>query len=297
MTDPNAVSAELRDDAVSAALARFGHAWERFALNPLAVAGLAVILAMIVAAVAAPLLATHDPLAQDLTRTLRPPSSANWFGTDDLGRDVYSRLVYGARTSLYISILVTVIVAPVGLLIGTVSAYLGGWIDMLLMRITDIFLSFPSLILALALSAALGAGLENAVLAIALTSWPPLARLARAEALSVRNSDFVAAARMQGASGWRIVLRHIVPMCLPSVLVRVTLNLSGVILATAGLGFLGLGVQPPTPEWGSMAAVGRQYLLDAWWLTTIPGIVILIVSLAFNLLGDGLRDVVDVRST
>ena len=163
------------------------------------------------------------------------------------------------------------------------------------MRVVDVFLSFPSLILALAFVAALGPGIENAVIAIALSAWPPIARLARAEALTVRNSDYIAASRLQGASRYRIILRHVMPVCIPSVVIRITLNMAGIILTAAGLGFLGLGAQPPSPEWGAMLASGRQFMLTNWWLAAIPGIAIMIVSLAFNLLGDGLRDVLDPR--
>jgi peptide/nickel transport system permease protein len=195
-----------------------------------------------------------------------------------------------------IACLVAVIAAPLGLLIGTTSGYFGGWVDIVLMRINDVFLSFPGLILALGFVAALGPGIRNAVIAIALTAWPPIARLARAETLTLRNADYIAAVRIQGASPLRIILRHIVPMCLPSVIVRITLNMAGIILTAAALGFLGLGAQPPMPEWGSMLAVGRAHLSGAWWVSTVPGLAILITSLAFNLLGDGLRDVLDPRS-
>ncbi|WP_275786445.1 ABC transporter permease [Pararhizobium gei] len=270
--------------------------WLSLVSNPLALAGLVVVVALVIVSALAPLLSTHDPIAQDLALALRPPSSDFWFGTDEFGRDVYSRLIYGARTTLYISILVTVIVGPIGFVIGATSGYLGGWTDIVLMRITDIFLSFPSLVLALAFSAALGPGIENAVIAIALTVWPPIARLARAETLTFRQADFVVAAELQGAGMARILLRHIVPLCAPSIIIRLTLNMSSIILTAAGLGFLGLGAQPPMPEWGAMAASGRQYLLDAWWLTTVPGLAILTVSLAFNLLGDGLRDIMDPRN-
>ncbi len=270
--------------------------WLSLVSNPLALGGLIVVVALVVISALAPLLSTHDPIAQDLALALRPPSAEFWFGTDEFGRDVYSRLVYGARTTLYISILVTVIVGPIGFVIGATAGYLGGWVDVVLMRITDIFLSFPSLVLALAFSAALGPGIENAVIAIALTVWPPIARLARAETLTFRQADFVVAAELQGAGMGRILLRHIVPLCAPSIIIRLTLNMSSIILTAAGLGFLGLGAQPPMPEWGAMAASGRQYLLDAWWLTTVPGLAILIVSLAFNLLGDGLRDIMDPRN-
>ncbi|MCO5731338.1 ABC transporter permease [Rhizobium sp. SSA_523] len=270
--------------------------WLNLLANPLAFLGLMIVVLLVVIATLAPVITTHDPYAQDLAMALQAPSAAHWFGTDEFGRDVYARLIYGARTTLYISILVTVIVAPIGFVVGATAGYLGGWVDTVLMRITDIFLSFPSLVLALAFSASLGPGIENAVIAIALTVWPPVARLARAETLTFRNADFVVAAELQGAGMMRILWRHIVPLCAPSIIVRLTLNMSSIILTAAGLGFLGLGAQPPMAEWGAMAASGRQYLLDAWWLTTFPGIAILTVSLAFNLLGDGLRDILDPRN-
>jgi peptide/nickel transport system permease protein len=269
--------------------------WLRFCMNPLALGGLIVVILLVLAAWLAPFVATHNPLQQNLQGALVPPNGANWFGTDELGRDVYSRLIFGARTTLYIAILVTVIVGPIGFMVGAAAGYLGGWVDTLLMRVTDIFLAFPSLVLALAFSAALGPGIENAVIAIALTVWPPVARLVRAETLTFRKADFVVAAELQGAGVLRIIFRYIVPLCAPSVVIRLTLNMASIILTAAGLGFLGLGAQPPSPEWGAMAAQGRQYLLDAWWLTAIPGMAILFVSLAFNLLGDGLRDILDPK--
>lgn len=269
--------------------------WLSFAANPLAMLGLAIILFLLFVAAFAPVLATHDPLAQDLTRTLLPPGPEHWFGTDQVGRDVYSRVVYGSRVTLYIVFLVTVVVTPIGLAIGTAAGYLGGWVDVVLMRITDIFLSFPSLILALAFVAALGPSLENAILAMTLTAWPAIARLARAETMTVRNSDYIAAVELQGMSRFRVILRHIVPMCMSSVIVRATLNMAAIILTAAGLGFLGLGAQQPSPEWGAMTSSGRTYLLNAWWLVTMPGLAIAVVGLAFNLLGDGLRDVLDPR--
>ncbi|MBW8728657.1 MAG: ABC transporter permease [Inquilinus limosus] len=270
--------------------------WRRFATHPLGLAGLAVILLLVVAAVAAPWLTSYDPIAQDMVNRLQPPSAAHWFGTDEFGRDVFARVVYGARTTIYIILLVTVIVAPIGLLIGACAGYLGGWADEILMRVTDIFLSFPGLVLALGFAAALGPGITNAIIAIALTAWPPMARLARAEALSLRKADFIAAVRLQGASRTRIITRHILPMCLPSLVVRLTLNMAGIILTAAGLGFLGLGAQPPLPEWGAMVSTGREFMIDCPWVITAPGIAIAVVSLAFNLAGDALRDVLDPRS-
>lgn len=177
-----------------------------------------------------------------------------------------------------------------------VAGYYGGIVDTILMRITDIFISFPSLVLELAFVAALGPGLEHVVIAITLTAWPPIARLARAETLSLRQADFVSAVKLQGASSLRILVHHIVPLCLPSVIIRITMNMAGIILTAAELGFLGLGAQPPDPEWGAMISAGRRYMMECWWLVTIPGLAILMNSLAFNFLGDCLRDILDPRT-
>jgi peptide/nickel transport system permease protein len=264
----------------------------------MAMLGLAIILALILMAAFAPLLATHPPNAQALQDRLMPPGAGgHLLGADHLGRDIWSRIVYGARTTLTIVAMVTVTAPVFGLIVGTAAGYLGGWTDRVLMRVTDIFMAFPRLILALAFVAALGAGIENAVLAIAFTAWPPYTRVARAETLTVRRSDYIAAVRLQGAGPTRIILGHVMPMCLPSVIVRVTLDMAGIIITAAGLGFLGLGARPPLAEWGAMISTGRQYLLDQWWVATMPGIAIFVVSLGFNLLGDGLRDVLDPRGT
>ncbi|HGW1293282.1 TPA: ABC transporter permease subunit [Klebsiella pneumoniae] len=244
----------------------------------------------------APLIAPYNPLVQDLNSALVAPNAQHWFGTDEFGRDIFSRLVYGSRITLYIVLLVSVTVGPLGLLLGVSAGYFGGKVDMVLMRVTDIFISFPSLVLALAFVAALGPGLEHVVIAITLTAWPPIARLARAETLSLRQADFISAVRLQGASSARVLWRHIVPLCLPSVIIRITMNMAGIILTAAGLGFLGLGAQPPEPEWGAMISSGRTYMMECWWVVTIPGLAILINSLAFNFLGDGLRDILDPRS-
>ncbi len=271
--------------------------WLRFRRNPLAMIGLGISLALILMSIFAPLLAPYDPIVQSLPDRLLPPlTPGHWMGTDDFGRDIFSRILYGSRITLYIVLLVILTAPVVGLIIGTVAGYFGGWVDAILMRITDIFLAFPKLILALALVAVLGPGMVNAVLAIAVTSWPPYARVARAETLTVRNSDYIAATRLQGASSLRLIWGHVMPMCLPSVIIRVTLDMAGVILTAAGLGFLGLGVQPPLPEWGLMISAGRKFLFEQWWVATMPGLAIFIVSLGFNLLGDGLRDVLDPRS-
>ncbi|WP_186167191.1 nickel transporter permease [Burkholderia gladioli] len=270
--------------------------WQRFARNPLNLLGLAILAALVLVALLAPLLMPHDPLRQVLNDRLLPPGTpSHWFGTDQLGRDILSRMIGGSRITLGIAILVVAIVVPIGVLIGTTAGFVGGFVDSILMRLTDIALAFPKIVLALAFAAALGPGIVNAVVAISITAWPAYARLARAETIRIAQADFIHAARLQGASGWRILRRYIVPLCLSSVIVRATLDMAGIILTVAGLGFLGLGAQPPSPEWGFMVASGRNVLLDAWWVATLPGVAILLVSLAFNLLGDGLRDVLDPR--
>jgi peptide/nickel transport system permease protein len=270
--------------------------WLNFKSNPMTMMGLFILLSLVAVAALAPLLAPQDPFEQDLAARLLPPGSDNYLlGSDGLGRDILSRIIYGSRITLYIVTLVAIIAPVAGLFVGTVAGYTGGWVDIILMRITDIFLAFPRLVLALAFVAALGAGIENAVLAISLTAWPPYARIARAETLTIRNSDFIHAVRLQGAGPLRIITRHIWPLCISSLVVRVTLDMAGIILAAAGLGFLGLGAQPPSPEWGAMISGGRKFILDHWWVATMPGLAIFTVSLAFNLLGDGLRDVLDPK--
>jgi peptide/nickel transport system permease protein len=280
-----------------AALGRYYSGWRSFARNRLALAGLGIVLVLVAVAALAPWIAPYSPTVGDLGQDrLLSPSASHVLGTDDQGRDILSRLIHGSRITLYVVALVAVLAAPIGLLVGTVAGYAGGWLEALLMRVTDIFLAFPRLILALAFVAALGPGIENAVIAIAITSWPPYARIARAETLTIRQADYISAVKLLGASPVRIVLRHIVPLCLSSVIVRVTLDMAGIILTAAGLGFLGLGAQPPLPEWGAMIAGGRAYVLDQWWVAAAPGAAIFGVSLAFNLLGDGLRDALDPKA-
>lgn len=281
--------------------ARLGQAWRTWHLftgNRLGMIGLAIVVLLVLVAIFANVIAPYNPvLGGDLrTERLLPPSMDHLMGTDDLARDIFSRVVHGARLTLMVVALVAIIATPIGLLVGTVSGYFGGWVDTVLMRITDIFLAFPRLILALAFVAALGPGIENAIIAIAITSWPPYARLARAETLTIRNAEHIDAIRLQGASSGRIIWGHVVPLCLSSVIIRVTLDMAGIILTAAGLGFLGLGAQPPQPEWGAMIAGGRRFIIDYWWVATMPGIAIFTVSLGFNLLGDGLRDVLDPKA-
>lgn len=257
--------------------------------------GLTLVVILIAMALLAPWLAPFDPNVQTINQRLLPPSALHWFGTDGFGRDLLSRVIYGARPTLLLVSLILVLTIPVGLLIGITAGYVGGWTERVLMRITDIFLSLPNLVIALALVAMLGPGLMNGALALALTSWPPFARQARAETLALRRSDYLAAARMQGITGLRLMFGHILPLCLPTAVVRAALSLGGIILSAAGLGFLGMGVQPPTAEWGSMVAEGSKVIFDQWWVAAAPGAAILFASLAFNLTGDGLRDRLDTR--
>lgn len=271
------------------------NALSKLSQEPVGMFGFLFLALLAVIAILAPLIAPYSPTAQNLGQALLPPSAAHWAGTDEFGRDILSRLIYGTRITFQTVLAVSFIVGPLGLVIGIVAGYIGGRTDAVLMRITDIVLSFPSLVLALAFAAALGAGLGTAIIAISLTGWPAIARLARAETLVVRNTDYVAAARLYGASPVRLLALYIAPMCIPSVVVRLTLNMAGIILTAAALGFLGLGAQPPAPEWGAMISSGRRFMLDNWWVAVMPGIAILFTSLAFNLAGDALRDILDPR--
>ena len=269
--------------------------WRDFRRNPLAMAGLVLIALLVIAVLAAPLLALQDPAAQDLAHRLGTPSAAHWMGTDELGRDVFSRVLFGGRVTLGMVVAIVLLVAPLGLAVGCIAGYAGGLADRVLMRVTDVFLAFPRLILALAFVAAIRPGIPSTILAIALTAWPPYARLARAETMTIRGADYIAAVRLTGASGARIVLRHVMPLCLGSLIVRVTLDMSSIILTAAALGFLGMGAQPPSPEWGAMIATARRFILEQWWVPLMPGLAIFVASLGFNLLGDGLRDVLDPK--
>lgn len=275
-----------------AGVRRFARTWRR---SPLNVAGSMLVLGLLVVAITAPLLAPYDPVEQNLNERLQPPGPAHWFGTDQFGRDIFSRVVYGTRVELQVILIVSLLSGTTGTLIGLVSGYFGGWADEVLMRLTDMFLAFPSLVLAMAFAAALGPSLPNMMLAIALVTWTPYARLVRGETLRLKAMDFVEAARASGASAGRIILLHILPQVLPIMLVQLTLRMGTIILTAASLGFLGLGAQPPTPEWGAMVSDGRNYLVDQWWMSTLPGLAIALTVLGFNLLGDGVRDMLDPR--
>ncbi len=267
----------------------------RFFRSPAALTGAAILILILVVAALAPLLAPYDPNIQDVGNRLQPFSSTHWLGTDAFGRDILSRLIYGTRPTLLLVSMVTLVMAPLGTLIGIAAGYYGGMVERILMRFTDMVMSFPRLILAFAFVAVLGPGLLNGALALALTSWPPYARQARVETQTMRRSDYIAGAEMLGIRGARLLFGHVLPMALPSAVVRLALDLAGMILIAAGLGFLGLGVRPPTAEWGSMVADGTAVIFDQWWVAASPGVAILIASLAFNLLADGLRDVLDPR--
>jgi len=263
--------------------------------NASAVAGCIIIAAMVFMAVFSSLLSSYDPIRISLAERLKPPSAVHLFGTDELGRDILSRIMYGARISLRIGVLVVFIAGGLGALTGAISGYVGQRVDNLIMRVMDVILSFPPLVLALALAAALGPDLNNAILAVAFVMIPKFARLVRGEALAVKERQFIAAARAAGAKRLWIILHHILPNCLASVIVLATLVLGEAILIAASLSFIGLGAQPPTPEWGAMVSVGRKFLMDQWWYATFPGLFILVTVIGFNILGDALRDILDPR--
>jgi peptide/nickel transport system permease protein len=263
--------------------------------NPLTLAGLLIISLLVVLAFVAPAIAPYDPLKTNTLQRLQPPSDAHVFGTDQLGRDLFSRVLYGTRISLRIAILTAVVALAIGGPLGIVSGYFKGRLDLLLMRVTDMFMAFPRLILAMAIAAALRPTLENVVIAISLAAWPAYARLARSVAMALREENYIEAARGLGASQSRILARHVLPGVVSPVVIQVSLDMGNILLTAAGLGFIGFGAQPPTPEWGLMISEGRNYITSQWWLSTFPGIAISLVVLGFNLLGDGIRDVLDPR--
>jgi peptide/nickel transport system permease protein len=269
--------------------------WKALRKNPLSLVGLGIIAALIISAIVAPYVASYDPFATEPLKKLGKLSPSHPLGTDQLGRDVLSRLLYGARISLRISIIVALLAGVTGTVIGIFCGYFGGGIDNVLMRVTDMFMAFPQLILAMAISSALGPSLQNAVIAISMTEWTFFARLARSRAIAIREEVFVEAARAMGAGRWRILFRHVLPMSLSPVIVQTTLEMGGIIRTAASLGFLGLGAQPPTPEWGVMVTAGRNYLPGQWWVSTFPGLAIFVTVLGFNLLGDGIRDMLDPK--
>ena len=263
--------------------------------EPLNLLGITVIVAFAFCALFAPLIAPYDPLAQTLSSRLQPPSPEHWLGTDQLGRDIASRLLYGARISLVIGVVVVALAGVFGTFIGLVAGYAGGLADEALMRLTEVFLAFPPLILAMAIAGALGPSLTNAIVAIAAVTWAVYARLARGQLLALRRREYVEAARSIGASPARVVVRHLLPNAIAPLLVQASFDMGGAIISAAGLSFIGFGAQPPTPEWGVMISEGRNFISTEPWLSLFPGLAILFAVGAFNVLGDGLRDVLDPR--
>lgn len=271
--------------------------WRRLKRNKMAVLGLIILIILVLLAVFADVIANYDNVVikQNLAHRLQGPSAAHWLGTDEFGRDIFARLVHGTRVSLQVGIVAVGISIVIGGILGAVAGYYGGKLDNTIMRIMDIFLAVPSILLAIAIVSALGPSIINLMLAISISSVPSYARIVRASVLSIRDQEFIEAAKAIGANNTRIIFRHIIPNSLAPVIVQATLGVASAILSTAGLSFIGLGIQPPAPEWGSMLSGGRQYLRYAWWVTTFPGVAIMITILSLNLLGDGLRDALDPR--
>ncbi len=270
-------------------------AWRRFRHHPPALVGLGIILTFVLLAIFAPLISPYDPVAQDLSSAVQSPSAQHWFGTDQLGRDVATRLMYGTRISLLIGVLAVAIGLVIGVPLGMIAGYYGGWADLTISRVADMMFAFTSILLALTLVAVLGVSLQNVIIAVGISVVPVIIRLVRSSVLSLREEPYVEAARALGASDRRIITRHVLRNALTPVLVHGTLSIGVSILLAAGLGFLGLGVQSPTPEWGTMLGEGRQFIFNAPHMTTFPGLTIFLAILAFNLLGDGLRDALDPR--
>jgi peptide/nickel transport system permease protein len=269
--------------------------WKYFRRNRLAVVGLVTVVIIFLIAILAAFLSPYAPDKTDVSLKLKPPSSPNYLGTDQLGRDILSRMLYGSRISLTVGFIAVGISIFIGILIGATAGFYGGWIDSLLMRFVDTMLCFPSFFLILTIIALLGPSIYNIMIVIGITSWEGTARFVRAEFLSLRERDYVQAAKALGVKDRRIIFRHILPNALAPVFVTATLGVASAILIEASLSFLGFGVQPPAPSWGNILTEGRTYIFDAWWLTVFPGLAILIAVLSFNLVGDGLRDALDPR--
>jgi peptide/nickel transport system permease protein len=267
----------------------------RLLTNPLSAIGAILVCAAILIAVFAPEIASFDPISMAPQNRLTAPSMVHWFGTDDSGRDIFSRIVFGTRYSLLAALGILAMASVLGTVVGLAAGILGGWVDETLMRLTDMFLAFPALVLAMGLAAALGPSLFNAMIATALVWWPWYARLVRGQALLLKHEAFVEAARIAGASTTRIAVHHILRNCLTPLIVQMSLDIGYAVLTLASLSFIGLGAQAPTPEWGSMVSIGRDYFLDQWWMVTFPGLAIFISVMAFNLLGDGLQEALSPR--
>jgi peptide/nickel transport system permease protein len=269
--------------------------WHRFSQNQLAVAGCAIVVLLFVVSLLAPWISPFDPTEIDLKNILQPPSSHHWFGTDQLGRDVMSRMIWGAQISLKVGFVSTGIAILIGTILGSVAGYYGRWVDALIMRFVDIMLCFPTFFLILAVIAFLEPSIWNIMIIIGATGWMGITRLVRADFISLKERDFVQAARVIGANDARIIFIHVLPNCMASVLVAATLGVAGAILTESALSFLGIGVQPPTPSWGNILTAGKDNIDIAWWLSLYPGLAILITVLGYNMLGEGIRDSLDPR--
>uniref|UniRef100_A0A7C3UXZ3 ABC transporter permease n=1 Tax=Desulfobacca acetoxidans TaxID=60893 RepID=A0A7C3UXZ3_9BACT len=269
--------------------------WARFRRNKLAMSGLFLVGALFLVSILAPWLAPYDPGHIDLQEVLMPPSSQHWLGTDPLGRDVLSRIIYGSRVSLKVGFVAVGLATVIGLIVGALAGFYGGWVDLVLMRFVDLMLCFPSFFLILAVIALLEPSIWNIMVVIGVTGWMGVARLVRAEILSLREREFVMAARALGASDARIILRPLLPNALAPVMVSATLGVAGAILTESALSFLGLGVQPPTPSWGNILTAGKDNIEIAWWLSVFPGLAILLTVMSYNLLGEGIREAIDPR--
>lgn len=281
-----------RDGSSRDSLRRF---WRAYRKSPIAVAGLVIVVIFVLMAIFGPMLAPKSPTETDLGALLLPPGPGHWLGTDDTGMDILSRVLYGARIDLVSALVIVCVAGVFGTLVGAAAGWSSRLTDDILMRVTDMFLAFPSLILAMAIAAVLKPSLTNALLAVSVTYWPIYARIARGQVLVLREREFIEAARAQGQPGWRIVTRHVLPNALAPLLVQATLDMGAVLLIAAGLSFIGFGAQPPTPEWGRMVSDGHTYLTTQWWIATFPAIAILLLVLGFNFIGDALRDLFDPR--
>ena len=271
--------------------------FQRLVRNPGAIFGLSILALLLVASALAPLITSFDPIALAPRDRLRPPGPAHWFGTDAFGRDIFTRVVFGGRISLQVGFVAVAIASSIGVTVGLLAGYYGGLVDNVLMRLIDVMLAFPGILLALAIVAILGPSLFNAMIAVGISASPTYARVVRGAVLQAKELAYVEAVVQSGARTWRILLLHILPNILAPVVVIATLGVANAIIAGAALSFLGLGAEPPTPEWGLMLSDGRQFLRHAWWITTFPGLAIMVTVLSINLVGDGLRDALDPRLT
>ena len=284
-----------QEEAVIKKRSQLKEIWRRFRRNKQAMVGMCMLLLMIFSAIFASVISPYDPLQQDIINRLQPPSAAHFFGTDELGRDIFSRILYGTRISLTVGLIAVSISSVVGCALGAIAGYYGGVLDNVIMRCTDVLMAIPSILLNISIVAALGTGLQNVMIAIGISSVPAYCRIMRASLLSLKDQEFVDASRAAGASDPYIILNHILPNSLAPLIVQATLKIGGAILSCASMSFIGLGIVPPTPEWGAMLSTGRDFLRDAPHLTAFPGMAIMFAVFAMNLMGDGLRDALDPK--